>query len=46
MAALSLGVLAGTCILGVAEANDLPAASSISTGMKEERDLVISALGA
>jgi len=45
-AALSLSVLGGTCILGDAEAKDRPAASSISTGMTEERDVVISALGA
>ena len=45
-AALSLGVLGGTYILGDAEAKDRPAASSISTGMTEERDGLISDVGA
>ena len=45
-AALSLGVLGGTCILGDAEAKDRPAASSISTGMTEERGGLISDMGA
>ena len=46
MAALSLGVLGGTCILGGVEAKDRPVASSISTGMTEERDGLISDMGA
>ena len=46
MAALSLGVLGGTCMLGDAEAKDRPAASSINTGMTEERDGLISDMGA
>ena len=41
-----MGVLGGTCILGDAEAKDRPAASSISTGMTEERDGLISDMGA
>ena len=41
-----MGVLGGTCILGGAEVKDRPAASSISTGMTEERDRLISDLGA
>ena len=45
-AALSLGVLGGTYILGGAEAKDRPAASSISTGMTEEKDGLISDMGA
>ena len=45
-AALSLGVLGGTCILGDAEAKDRLAASFISTGMTEERDGLISEVGA
>ena len=44
--ALSLGVLGGTCILGGVEAKDRPAASSINTGMTEERDGLISDMGA
>ena len=36
------GVSSGACILGDAEAKDRPAASSISTGMTEERDGLIS----
>ena len=46
MAVLSLGVLGGTCILGGVEAKDRPAASSINTGMTEERDGLISDMGA
>ena len=45
MAALSLGVLGGICILGGAEAKDRPAASSINTGMTDERDGLISKMG-
>ena len=41
-----MGVLGGTCMLGVAEARDRPAASSISTGMTEERGGMISDMGA
>jgi len=37
-----LGVLGGICILGGAEAKGQPVASSISTGMTEERDGLIS----
>ena len=44
--ARSLGVLGGTCILGGAKAKDRPAASSISTGMTEDRDGLISDMGA
>ena len=40
-----MGVLGGTCILGDAEAKDRPAALSISTGMTEERDGLISDTG-
>ena len=46
MAALSLGVLGGTCTLGDAEVKDRPAALSISTEMTEERDGLISDMGA
>ena len=46
MAAPSLGVLGGTYILGDAEAKDRPAASSISTRMTEETDVLISDMGA
>ena len=46
MAALSLGARGGICILGGAEAKDRPAASSINTGMTEERDGLISDMGA
>ena len=45
-AALSLGVLGGTCILGDVELKDRPAALSISTGMTEERGGLISDMGA
>ncbi len=44
-AALSLGVLGGTRILGDAEVKDRPAASSIRTGMTEERNGLISYVG-
>ena len=44
--ALPLGVLSCTWILGCAEVKDRPAASSISTGMTEERDGLISDMGA
>jgi len=40
-----LGVLGGTCILGGAEVKDRPVASSISTGMTEERNGLISDMG-
>ena len=40
-----MGVLGGTCMLGDAEAKDRPAASSISTGMTEETDGLISDMG-
>ena len=40
-----MGVPGGTCILGGAELKDRPVASSISTGMTEERDGVISDMG-
>ena len=46
MAALSLGVLGGTCILGDVEVKDSPAALSISTGMAEGRGGLISDMGA
>ena len=45
-AALSLGVLGGTCILGDVELKYRPAALSISTGMTEERGGLISDMGA
>ena len=41
-----MGVLGGTCILVDAEAKVRPAASSTSTGMTEERDGLISDMGA
>ena len=44
MAALSLGFLCGTPILGGAEAQDRPASGSINTGMKGEGDGLISDL--
>ena len=46
MAARSLGVLGGTCIPVGAVVKDRPAASSINTGMTEERDGLISDMGA
>ena len=46
MAGLSSGVLGAICMLGDAEVKDRPAASSISTGMTEERDWLISDTGA
>ena len=45
-AALSLGVLGGTCILGDVVLKDRPAALSINTGMTEERGGLISDMGA
>ena len=41
----ALAVL-GLAVLGGVEGNDRPAASSISTGMTEERDGLISEIGA
>ena len=46
MAVLSSVVLGGICILGVAEARHRPAAWSINTEVTEERDGVISNMGA
>ena len=41
-----MGARGGISILGGAEAKDRPVASSISTGMTEERDGLISDMGA